>query len=319
MKAKKVRAQEPGLPRPVKGYLPRRLTAEPAPSWMLMAVPFLAVAVLAALFMSGRIGSAPRDATAMSMLLVLLYAFGASGIWLMAAGLLAGVRHLQRRERQRLDPKEPWRWDRPWRKRISDRLQRRAWGELVFPLVCLVLLAPFHVIFGFKSGIILMDLMCVAFLGRALFFIVRHERLGGAALELDRVPYFLGEVCEVALVPSASLVREGPLTATLRCIEERSTFHGEGEDTVMTVQEYALHSIAVPVDVREWQEGKPLRLRFALPGGPERLGTCLTQAHPCFWELVLEEPRRKVPLAVFPVPVYAKPPGGLADAGPPVR
>ncbi|HYO65777.1 MAG TPA: hypothetical protein VEU33_06815, partial [Archangium sp.] len=132
-----------------KGHPPRSQPVEPGGGWVLMGVPFLAVATVVALFMSGVIGDR-SNVVDMPVSVPLMFgsAFGAAGIYLVVAGIRGELRQRRLREARHHHPGEPWRWEHPFQTRVHDGARQRAMGAFVFPVSWFALLAPFHEVFG---------------------------------------------------------------------------------------------------------------------------------------------------------------------------
>jgi len=296
-----------GGARALQGYSPRSEATEPTGVRVLMAVPFLAVAMLVTLFMLGVIGDRSRiDDMPMSMPLTFGAFFGAAGVWLVVSGI-RGVRRQRRvREGRSLHPAEPWRWEHPWQARVHDDARRRAVDGFVFPLLWFTFLVPFHLLFGLNGTMILLDLAGAVVLGQAIYLLVRYLRFGRTELELGRVPFHLGETFEAALLPTPSLAGLERVTVTLRCIEERTELRSHGKKRTLEVIGYELYADTERLDASALRDGQPLKFSFALPTAPARLGSCLSERPPRFWELTVESEVSGVDYhATFLVPIYA--------------
>jgi hypothetical protein len=296
-----------GGERELKGHAPRSQPSEPSGAWVVMAVPFLAVATFIALFMSGVIGDGSRpDDMPMSVPLMFGFVFSAAGIFLVVAGIRGERRQRRLREARSLHPDEPWLWEHPWQARVHDGARQRALREFVFPVIWLAFLAPFHEVFGWGGMLILMDVAGLAMLGHAVYLLVRYLRFGHTELELGRVPFRLGETFEASLLPAPSLVHLERVTVTLRCIQERTETRGHGKNRKLEVIGYERYCVTEQLDAGALRQGQPLRIVFPLPNDPTRLGTCLGERPPRYWELTLDSEVSGVDYhATFLVPIYS--------------
>ena len=121
----------------------------------------------------------------------------------------------------------------------------------------------------------------------------RLRRLGDCYLELARFPFFLNDELDVTVQRDDNWA--GPLTVTLRCLEERLVTSGRLPRKCRKTQVWEVYRETQLIDQR------PLRLRLFLPG--EARPTALSRSEPRYWELQL----RTAPdlEARFLLPIYS--------------
>ncbi len=294
-----------GGERELKSHAPRSQPTELGLGGVVMALPFLAFATVIALFTFGVIGSRPDDMP-MSVPLVFGFLFFAAGMYFVVAGILGERRQRRLREARDLHPDEPWLREHPWQARSHDGTRQRALREFAFPILWLIFMVPFHDVFGWDVVLILMDLAGLAMLGHAIYLLVRYLRFGHTELELSRVPFRLGETFEASLLPAPSLAQLERVTVTLRCIQERTEVRGSGKNRKQQVIGYERYCVTEQLDADALRQGQPLRIAFPLPNDPARLGTCLAERPPRYWELTVDSEARGVDYhATFLVPIYS--------------
>ena len=305
--SKRTRRGVRGVPagRLLRKHVVHQPSLSPSWSWVVMGWMFLAVSGVSALFLFGVIGTVKRgDVGARSTLLMFVIVFGASGLWLVVDGLLALRKRRRRLEGQRLHPREPWRWEHPWRTRVDDGALGRVLRAFVHPVMCAVILTPFHFLFEFNGTFLLMDILVGVVTLKPLYLLLRYARFGRSVLELHQVPFLVGETLKAKLLPAASLARLEHVTVTLRCVQERTEELGSDEEP--HVFGYGLYSATQRLDASPLRQGQPLDILFALPRTKHTPGTCMTAFSPIFWELSVDAELRGVDYhATFLVPVYA--------------
>lgn len=245
------------------------------------------------------------------------------GLATLIHGML-GLRRAARIARRRAaNAYQPWQWDHEWDERETrdDDAMRRARQRIGFGVGLLVILVPMHVIaFGggdeplfmtivvtivFGLVALLLDLLAVCMLASGINMLIHRAKYGQGVAKFAHFPYRLGEELELRVRAPRSLPRHVPVTATLRCVQERyvttTTSDGETQTNIQCFELYRERAAAARVATAN--EGDVLRISFAIPH--DAPPTDLASLPARYWEIDLDAATDGVDYAArFLVPVY---------------
>jgi len=275
---------------------------------VLLGVPFVGCGVAVALLIAGKVGI--ENGGRLNMPPPVVGAMGATfalvGLSLIVYGVSATVRRARMPARRARYAGQPWMWDYAWDRRggrdeTRGEIARALWVASFVELF----LVPFHWVAFlspdrpviFQVVTVLFDAAMLGVVGRAAYLAARGLRYGPSRLRFASFPYARGAEAVLDLTGVSPRARRHPITATLRCVQERYETRRSGGDTERTTVCYELSR-----DVRTVAPGEPT-VRFPIPA--DAPPTTLGERPPCYWELELEADVPGIDFgARFLVPVY---------------
>jgi len=209
------------------------------------------------------------------------------------------------KDRPRESRERPWESDHPWRpKGQGPDYAGNSGGFLLGLIAFLGLLGLFNLVFTSPSpwlvrGIVLFfDLLGLLFLLDALRKAWQAIRHGRPRMRWTTFPAFLGDRLEGVFLIRPALRPNGPVKATLRCIEDA------GGREPGTLEPFVIYQ-----QVRELDAGgdvlQELPMSFHIP--PDLPGTHLSRAQAIYWQVFLQVPVTGPDFeTVFLAPVYKR-------------
>jgi hypothetical protein len=222
-----------------------------------------------------------------------------------------------RKQKAQTHPDELWLADYSWDPRgTADDGPRKIRQTLIGTILMAIFLIPFNW-WAFASGegpipvkfiVGLFDTILLFLTGHFIYLVLQRIKYGGARLEFERFPFFIGESVDCYLVTSHGIGNFDSFAVTLRCIEEREEVIRSGSSTKRTI----VYKEKYRDEKRFEGSGnidtamRRLPISFALPDDAPI--THLKNRPGRYWELEVKAETAGIDYAAtFLVPVYAPP------------
>jgi hypothetical protein len=243
--------------------------------------------------------------------------FALVGFPLIANGIFGQKRKSNKKKSLELNSDQPWLADYQWNPSHAPnlgiaRLRRHLWGIVFISLF----LAPFNwFVFlaahgpGISFALIvgLFDVILVLGIGYLIYRWAKRNKYGTSTLAFTHFPFFLGQPLAATLAIQRSATQLGPITLTLRCIEEHyETRQRDGSQAIVSTQIWAdskIHDSPGPTSHDHLQ----IPVAFDLPA--DLIYTTQLGERPArYWELSAKADAPGIDYdARFLIPIYPQP------------
>ena len=208
----------------------------------------------------------------------------------------------------------PWLWDHPWRdKSVADRTYKSKNELGCLAVAAVIFIMPFNIAYFADPDVagiavvLLLNAAAVALIGATWYFARRRAKYGQMRLEFSKFPYAPGEEVQAMLTGGTWMQELLNLKATLRCIEEWTTYRPGRKNTRVSRTASALYEEVVEYDVAALQRTQldriPIRFRI-----PEGIAVNQLLTNPAtYWDLEVEAQVRGVDYrGHFLLPIYGQ-------------
>lgn len=221
--------------------------------------------------------------------------------------VLTGAGHSLRRRKKPMDRSQPWTSDYPWRPEgMKPDYTGSGGGTLLGRVAIFGLFGLFNMVFIEPSpwilrGIVLFfDLFALLILYDTVVQVMNRVRFALPRVRWTTFPAFTGGRLEGSVVSRRRLRPEGPVRATLRCVEDRETSdRGDGH---RNLEPFVLYKQVVEMPAGE---GALDTIPFAFDVPQDLPGTNLGGERATYWQVGVEVPVTGPNFdSVFLAPVY---------------
>jgi len=219
--------------------------------------------------------------------------------------VLAGAANARRRKEAPVSRKRPWTTDHPWKPEAMDpEYGGEMGGAILGRIAFFALIGFFNIALGSPSWflkliVLFFDLFALLIVYDSIQKIVQALRRIRAQMKWTSFPAFVGGRLEGTLTIRPDLRVNGPVKATLRCVQDELTSSGEDAPTLEPFVTYNQVQKIPPAGDR-LQE---LSLGFDVP--KDLPGTRLGRENAIYWQVAFEIPVFGPDYeAVFLAPVY---------------
>jgi hypothetical protein len=221
--------------------------------------------------------------------------------------VLTGTQNAARRKQRPVSHKKPWTTDYPWKPEgMGPDYGGQAGGSILGRIAFFALIGLFNVALGSREPlliiiVIVFDLLGLLILYDSLRAMVQAARRVRPTLRWITFPAFTGGRLEGVFTLRPALRGQGPVRATLRCVQDERT-QGSSED-VSSIEPFTVYEQKLEIPA----SGKigELPLGFDVP--PDLPGTRLGREEAIYWQVALQ-----IPIAgpdfetVFLAPIYER-------------
>jgi hypothetical protein len=240
--------------------------------------------------------------------------FACAGMLLISFSLRDLSRQARTRRFKRLNPHEPWVWDKWWNTtKATYNPYRKSANGVFFTVFLAAFMTPFNwmmlnpaVAAKGKGSVWVLylvapvfDLICVGMAISSVLWLLRGIKHGKSSVQFFRFPFFVGEKFQAHLVSRKSIGHFDQLRITLRYVElQHDTW--KNREVILPYQTYSATRILNKVQFR----GR-LAIEFDIPS--DISPTSLSGSEPKYWELEVTGRRPGLDFyGLYLIPVYAR-------------